>query len=130
MSASQALGGGPIPPTRTMLEKELTDWIRIQSKKITAKYGYASDSQQERIYARTLKLTEEVGELCAEVLAVHGDQRADKLDSRQADDLAHEMADVLICTLLLAETMGVDPNVALRSKIAKIDKRFEDVHVT
>ena len=51
------------------------------------------------------------------------------MEARSKDELAHEFADVLICTFLLAEAMGVDLNDALRKKMSKIDKRFEGIKV-
>lgn len=112
-----------------MLNKELKDWIELQSKKLKICFG-GNQTQTERLYARTIKLNEEVGELCEEILAHNNDQRKDKLDNKSDDGLAHEIADVLITTLLIAESLKIDPNKALKQKIKKINKRFADVEVT
>lgn len=45
----------------------------------------ASQSEKERILARTVKISEELGELCDEVLASMGDQRTGKLEERDGE---------------------------------------------
>lgn len=80
----------------------------------------ASQTERERILARTVKVSEEFGELCDEVLASMGDQRAGKMDGRSAEDLADEFADVVITTFLLAKSMDVDMMDALARKVEKI----------
>jgi len=111
-----------------ILSKEFKDWIELQSKKLEIRFA-GNQTQTERLYARTIKLNEEVGELCEEILAHNNDQRKDKLDNKSENDLAHEIADVLITTLLIAESLKIDPNKALEQKIEKINKRFADVEV-
>ena len=106
--------------------KELLQFIDKQDKKLIKSYESTHD-KEKRVLARSVKLTEEVGELCSEALSFNGNQRQEKLDSRDTDSLANEVADVLITTLLLAKTMDVDISKALKNKIEKIDKRFEDV---
>lgn len=111
-----------------MIDTDLRNWIRRQSKKLEIRFG-GTQTDKEKLYARTIKLNEEVGELCEEILAYNKDQRTEKLENKTSDDLAYEIADVLITTLLIAESLGIDPNDALQKKITKIDKRFEDVQV-
>jgi NTP pyrophosphatase (non-canonical NTP hydrolase) len=41
-----------------------------------------------------------------------------------AEDLALEVADVIICTLMLAQAMGADVEDGLRRKMAKINARY------
>ena len=110
-----------------MINDELQTWIRAQSKKLTEAYRAPSVTDREWVYARILKLTEEIGELSAELLADSGWQRQDKLETHGDDSIMNEIADVLICTLLLAEVLKIDPSIALRKKIAKLDKRFADM---
>ncbi len=81
---------------------------------------------REKMFARTVKLNEEVGELCAEVLAFDGDQRDEKLQNSNQETLEGEFADVIITTLLLAKTMDVDVRKSLKNKIAKIKDRFRE----
>jgi NTP pyrophosphatase (non-canonical NTP hydrolase) len=81
-------------------------------------------SHREKAFARTVKLTEELGELCNEVLAANGDQRSEKLETTSNRNLEDEFADVIITTLLLAKTMNVNIEKALEQKIEKINQRF------
>ncbi|MFZ1654239.1 MAG: MazG nucleotide pyrophosphohydrolase domain-containing protein [Candidatus Moraniibacteriota bacterium] len=83
----------------------------------------ADYSERERVFARTIKLGEEYGELCDAVLASVGDQRKGKLTDGKAGNLEGEFADVLIVTFLLAKVMGVDVMPALAAKIEKIKEK-------
>lgn len=74
---------------------------------------------------QTVKLNEEVGELCDSVLAFDSFQRAEKLDAFDEADVAEELADVLITTLLLADSVDVDVERALASKIEVLEQRYE-----
>ncbi len=105
--------------------KELLKFINLEDKRIINKFGKNTPTQKERILARTVKLTEELGELCNEVLSFNKDQREEKLDNYDEDNLPNELADVIITTLLLAKTMEVDIEKALIKKIEKINKRYE-----
>jgi NTP pyrophosphatase (non-canonical NTP hydrolase) len=82
-----------------------------------------NQNERERIFARTIKLNEEVGELCSEVLASVGDQRKDKLNNHDEQSLKDEFADVLITTFLLAKVMNVDVMATLDHKIEKIKEK-------
>ncbi len=77
-------------------------------------------SERERIFARTVKLGEEYGELCDAVLASVGDQRKGKLTQEKVGDLEGEFADVMIVLFLLAKAMGIDIMSVLDTKVAKI----------
>ena len=79
-----------------------------------------NQTNRERTFARTIKLGEEYGELCNEVLASVGDQRKDKLTDHDRQNLEAEFADVLITTFLLAKSMNVDVMSTLDHKIQKI----------
>lgn len=80
-------------------------------------------SLKEMAYGRMVKTTEEVGELSDAVLDYFGRQREDK--QHNADELALEVADVIIAVSILAKTFNVNVEEALRTKIAKIKKRIE-----
>ena len=83
-------------------------------------------SEREIVLSRTVKLNEEVGELCAEILALDNDQRKEKLAKmKEKDNLPNELADIIITTLLLAEVLDVDIKTALEDKIEKINQRYE-----
>ncbi len=80
----------------------------------------ANQTDREWMFARTIKLGEEFGELCDEVLASVGDQRKDKLIEHDPENLRNEFADVLITLFLLAKSMDIDVMSTLDHKIEKI----------
>ena len=104
--------------------KDLLKFIEIEDERLKKYYGGYPD-QEKRILARTVKLTEELGELCNEVLAYNSLQRKQKLDNHNKENLPEEFADVVITTLLLAKAMNVDIEKALEKKTEKINKRYE-----
>ncbi len=75
------------------------------------------------ILAKTVKCSEEFGELCNEILKNSSLQRKDKLETVKREDLEAEFADVILTTLLLAKSMNVDVEKALNQKIDMIKKR-------
>jgi len=105
---------------------DLKEFIKKEDQRLRKYYGNYPD-EEKRILARTVKLAEEMGELCDEVLAYNSMQRKDKLDKLEDDNLSEEFADVVITTLLLAEVMRVDIEKALERKIEKIHKRYENI---
>lgn len=80
-------------------------------------------SRKDRIFARTIKLGEEYGELCDEVLASVGDQRRTKLARVKSGDLEGEFADVMVVLFMLAKAMDIDIMCALDAKIQKLKAR-------
>jgi len=105
--------------------KELLDFVDVQDERLNRDYSESLQTQKEKILARTVKLTEELGELCDEVLSFNGDQRKEKLESRDESNLSHEFADVILTTLLLAKVMNVDISEALEKKIEKLNARYD-----
>lgn len=81
-------------------------------------------TQKDRIFARTIKLGEEYGELCDAVLASVGDQRKTKLMKEKPGNLESEFADVMIILFMLAKAMDVDIMKTLDTKVATIRKRY------
>lgn len=84
-------------------------------------------TQRDRVFARTIKLGEEYGELCDEVLGSTGDQRKDKLEGKSREDLEGEFADVVIVAYLLAKSMDVDMEKALEQKVTKIREKHNKI---
>ncbi len=106
--------------------RELLEFVSMENKRLRELYYNYSD-QEKRILAHTVKLSEELGELCDEVLCFNKNQRKAKIkDGDRFENLAEEFADVLIATLILADEMNVEVEVGLRKKIAKINKRYEN----
>lgn len=102
----------------------LEDFQRfIDEQDALFRHAGASQTERERIFARTVKMAEEFGELCGEVLASAGDQRKEKLTEHTPETFKDELADVLITTFLLAKSMNIDLMSALDSKVQKIKER-------
>lgn len=101
--------------------KELMEFVTSEDLRLIAHYGESMD-ERTRILARNVKLSEEVGELSEEILTYLSFQRNNKL-SENKEKLAKEMADVLLVTLLIAKSTGVDIEKALEQKISEIKKR-------
>ncbi|MDD4902352.1 MAG: MazG nucleotide pyrophosphohydrolase domain-containing protein [Patescibacteria group bacterium] len=98
-------------------------FIKKEDLRLKKHYGNYAD-EEKRMLVRTVKLTEELGELCDEVLSFNSLQRKDKLDKHDVGNLPGEFADVIITTLLLAETMKIDIEKSLKQKMEKINKRY------
>ena len=99
-----------------MISKELTEIIDL----IDPLLQDAPFQHRERMLSRTVKLNEEVGELCEAVLAESNQQPR----KGKTFDLEGEIADVIITTLLIAKQKEINVNEALITKIEKIKKRF------
>ncbi|HEY4497034.1 MAG TPA: MazG nucleotide pyrophosphohydrolase domain-containing protein [Candidatus Paceibacterota bacterium] len=107
---------------KDMQFEDLMRFIKKEDKRLRRYYGNYKD-EEKRILARTVKLSEELGELCDAVLRHNAMQRKGKM-KKSGDNLSEEFADVLITTLLLAEAMDIDIDRALIKKMKKIDKRY------
>ena len=82
-----------------------------------------SPTERDRILARAVKLSEEMGELSGEVLGHLGLQRKSKREGKTLDDVADEIADVVIVAFMLAKSMNIDVPAALERKIKKIQEK-------
>ena len=109
-----------------MTLEDLQDFIREQDQ-LLRKVKDTGYSDRERVYARTIKLGEEYGELCDAVLGSFGDQRSDKLSGEDRENLEGEFADVVIVAYLLAECMNVDMSKALTTKMQKIREKHNKI---
>jgi len=105
-----------------MTLEDFQRFIDEQDELLRVKKG-ADYGERERVFARTIKLGEEYGELCDAVLASVGDQRKGKLKKQTHLDLRDEFADVFIVTFLLAKVMNVDIMQALDHKVRKIREK-------
>lgn len=102
--------------------RELSAWAAMQIERIRAGLPDEAGAGTAYVLAQAVKLAEEVGELQAEVLGRAGYQRRDKTYTEES--LAGELADVVICTAILAVAHGVDLGEALATKLAAIDLRY------
>lgn len=106
------------------------DLKNIQSE--VAKYGFKKNlkfelksDDEKAILIQTVKLNEEVGELCNDILSILQLQRASKLERFEKDNIYQEFADVLITLLQLAQYANVDVERAVKDKLEKIKKRYK-----
>jgi NTP pyrophosphatase (non-canonical NTP hydrolase) len=100
--------------------KELKEIIKWETDRLTKAHP---GSKRDHIFWATLKLPEEVGEVVEQVLASEGFQRQCKIDAYEKQDLSHELADVVLVTMILAERLGIDIEEALKEKIEIVRKR-------
>jgi NTP pyrophosphatase (non-canonical NTP hydrolase) len=74
--------------------KELNKFIKKEDQRLRKYYGNYKD-EEKRILVRSVKLTEELGELCDEVLNYSSLQRMEKLNNNDASNLPEEFAALL-----------------------------------
>lgn len=103
--------------------KSLQEKIHLLNEK-TRPYYKLYTQQEKEILTKTVKLNEEVGELCNDVLSVLQLQRKAKLDKFDKRNIYQEFADVIITTIQLAEVAGVDIERAVHDKLIKIEERY------
>lgn len=103
--------------------EELKDFIENEHQRMVKRWH---ENEKVRTMARTIKLMEEVGELSNEIMAFNVKQRKEKMYPKNIQNLSDELADVIIVTLLLAENVKIDVYPALKNKIKKIEKRWQD----
>jgi len=98
---------------------------RIKSLSTKIKPGYKFTTLQERnILVQTVKLNEEVGELCNDILGILKLQRRAKQKIFDKRNIYEEFADVIISTIALAQTAEVDLERALKDKLDKIETKY------
>ncbi|MBI4080341.1 MAG: pyrophosphatase [Candidatus Levybacteria bacterium] len=107
--------------------KSLQDNIRVLDQARTPRYKLYTQTEKE-ILTRTIKLNEEVGELCNDILSVLKLQRKSKLEKFDKRNFYEEFADVIITTFQLANSAGVDVERAIGDKLKKIEKRYHKDH--
>lgn len=92
--------------------KKFDDYFRTHGEAMTEK---------ERLFSRIVKLNEEVGELCEAALCEFDSNQRTK---DKVTDLDSEIADVVICTLLLARNRSKDVWIEVEKKVQKQLARF------
>jgi len=113
-------------PTPDMSLRDLARFGAGEARRLAANFGFDPTARDGRAYfalAQTVKLGEEVGELHAEVLGALEYQRRDKTGRYSRDTLGGELADVMVCVALLADTFGVDLARAVSSKVEQLEAR-------
>ena len=103
--------------------KSLQERIGLLNEKTKPQYKLYTP-REKAILTKTVKLNEEVGELCNDILSILKLQRRAKLDKFDKRNVYQEFADVIITTIQLAEIAGVDIERAVGDKLKKIEQRY------
>lgn len=107
--------------------KDLQDKVNILNQKVKPQYHLYTPVEKE-ILSKTVKLNEEVGELCNDILSILRLQRRSKLEKFDKRNIYQEFADVIITTIQLASAAGVDVDRAMKDKLATIEKKYKKDH--
>ncbi|HVZ67801.1 MAG TPA: MazG-like family protein [Patescibacteria group bacterium] len=102
--------------------------IEEKVKSITSRSNFdynLGTPREKEILARTVKLNEEVGELCNDILSILKLQRKAKLERFDRRNIYQEFADVLITLMQLAIASNVDLDRAISDKLKTISERIE-----
>lgn len=81
--------------------------------------------KQQRVFARTMKLVEELGELSDEILTSMNLQRAPKMSQFSQENVEDEFADVLATVIMLGIELDIDVPKVMEKKIRFTRERFE-----
>lgn len=71
--------------------------------------------------AQMARLTEEMGELAREINHYYGEKK--KKDSEQPKTVSEELGDVLITTIMMANSLNIDLTEAFQKNMAKFNQR-------
>ena len=107
--------------------KSLQERVNALNAKMAPHYKLYTQEEKE-ILTKTVKLNEEVGELCNDILSVLRLQRKSKLDKFDKRHIYQEFADVIITTMQLASVAGVDMERAITDKLKIIEDRYNKDH--
>lgn len=105
-----------------MTLKQLQEEYQVIKEIIDQKWPIPD--QKQRIFARTMKLVEELGELANELLTSMNLQRQDKQDAFHDQKVEDEFADVLASVVLLAAELDIDIEEVMQRKITFTKQRF------
>lgn len=82
-------------------------------------------NHEQRTFARTMKIMEELGELSDEILTSMNLQRNTKVAKFSRENVEDEFADVLGSLLLLGIELDIDVEKVMKKKIKFTKTRFE-----
>lgn len=105
-----------------MTIKQLTkDYKEI--KTLLDKKQFIKDPQA-RIFGKTVKIMEELGELSQEIIASLRLHRNQRNENYKKENLEGEFADVIGSLMILADELNIDVENAVEKKIEETKKRF------
>lgn len=102
---------------------DLTNEYKKISKFLNQRWPLKNSSQ--RVFARTMKIVEELGELADEILTSMNLQRESKVAQFSQENVEDEFADVLGSLVLLAIELDIDIEKVIKKKIDYTRQRFE-----
>lgn len=103
-------------------------------KQLTSEYQKIGDfinhhwplkNKEQRIFARTMKVVEELGELADEILTSMNLQRKSKIAKFSQENVEDELADVMASIVLLAIELKIDLDKVMKKKLEYTKDRFE-----
>lgn len=106
-----------------MTIQDLTN--QYQSISVFLNEKWPLKNEQQRIFARTMKIVEELGELSDEILTSMNLQRNTKIAKFSHQNLEDEFADVLGSLMLLGIELNIDVAEVMERKIKLTRERFE-----
>ena len=104
-----------------MIDNNLIQKINLITKIIKERYHL---NDKELITYCNIKVAEEVWELSSEVLKNLKIARKEKIENLDKEELELELADVILSTLILANSLDININKAIEKKIKKIEQRW------
>ncbi|WP_078294452.1 MazG nucleotide pyrophosphohydrolase domain-containing protein [Mycobacterium sp. D16R24] len=113
----------------TLTVRQLATWASRQLANISRITGVSRHSEIFTL-SQAVKLSEEVGELHAEILGHLKMQRTDKNQNFNTESLAGELADVIMSAAVLSQALGIDLTDALHTKMATVDTRMATLNTT
>jgi len=99
--------------------KDLQKALKSRELKLRIKF-HSLTKKEKDILSRMVKLQEEVGELSNDVLSILSLQRKSKLDEFEKSNMYEEFADVVLSVIMLANSVGVDIERAVKNKYQKL----------
>jgi NTP pyrophosphatase (non-canonical NTP hydrolase) len=103
--------------------RQLSRWADRQIGAIARITGLGRHSEVF-LLSQAVKLSEEVGELQAEILGHLKMQRSDKAHHFNTENLAGELADVIMSVAVLSQVLDIDLNQAVQAKMAVVENRM------
>lgn len=100
--------------------KELQEFAKKDNERLRKRN---KTSDKESILTNVIKLSEETGEVSNEILKYFNYQRKEKMNNNQ---IAEEIADVIMVASILAESMEINLESALKEKMRKVDSRYRE----
>lgn len=82
-------------------------------------------NEEQRVFARTMKIMEELGELSDEILTSMNLQRNTKIANFSHENVEDEFADVLGSLILLGIELDINVESVMKKKLAFTRERFE-----